>query len=166
MIQFIQVQIYGGSESDSAAIYLVFNKFGEDDVEIIPLSSEEESLELRGPTMRLRLGPSTSFLEAGKQIAVSFTLNKRQSISLRLLGWHLDRVHKGKNGAHQLRQFIGGRGGTGKSRVVKAIIALFANKGMTHYLLVTTTSGTAATRTNGITIHAARNLSMDSSNAT
>ncbi len=75
-------------------------------------------------------------------------------------------MHKVENGVHQICQIIGAQGGTGKSRVIEAIIALFANKGMAHRLLVTATSDTAATRINGITIHAARNLSMDSSNAT
>jgi hypothetical protein len=35
IIQGIQEQVYDGSESHSAAIYRVFNGFGEDDVEMI-----------------------------------------------------------------------------------------------------------------------------------
>ena len=38
---------------------------------------------------------------------------------------------------------------------------LFASKGMSHRLLVTATSGTAAARINGITIHSACNFSKD-----
>ena len=47
--------------------------------------------------------------------------------------------------------------------MIEAVIALFANNGMLHRLLVTATSGTAAARINGITIHAACNLSVDTS---
>jgi hypothetical protein len=50
-----------------------------------------------------------------------------------------------------------------KSRVIEAVIAMFESKGMLHRLLVTATSGTAAARINGITIHAACNVSVDAS---
>jgi hypothetical protein len=59
-------------------------------------------------------------------------------------------------------QFVRGEGGTGKSRVVEAVVALFASKGMLHRLLVTGTSGTAAAGVNGITIHSACNVSVGS----
>ncbi|KAI5455814.1 hypothetical protein BGZ63DRAFT_337870, partial [Mariannaea sp. PMI_226] len=55
--------------------------------------------------------------------------------------------------APQLCQFIGGEGGTGKSRIIEAIVKLFASKDIAHHMLVTATSGTAAARINGITIH-------------
>ncbi|PVH91040.1 hypothetical protein DM02DRAFT_546587, partial [Periconia macrospinosa] len=61
----------------------------------------------------------------------------------------------GEREISQLCQFVGGEGGTGKSRVIEALVALFSSKGMRHRLLVTATSGTAAARINGITIHSA-----------
>ncbi|XP_044717273.1 ATP-dependent DNA helicase PIF1 [Hirsutella rhossiliensis] len=44
----------------------------------------------------------------------------------------------------QLCQFVGGEGGTGKSRVIEALVGLFAAKDLSHRLLITATSGTAA----------------------
>lgn len=43
------------------------------------------------------------------------------------------------------------------------MVELFANKGMSHRLLVTATSGTAAANISGITIHSACGFSMDTS---
>jgi hypothetical protein len=50
-----------------------------------------------------------------------------------------------------------------KSRIIEALGELFARKGISHRLLVTATSGTAAARINGITIHSACGFSKDSS---
>ncbi|PVH90314.1 hypothetical protein DM02DRAFT_496337, partial [Periconia macrospinosa] len=162
MIQGIQRQVDGIVGSHDAAVYRVLNGFGEDDISIAP-GDRETATENRGPSTRIRFGPSTSFSQAGKEVAESFTLNQRQSIALRLLCRHLDRVERGQREISQLCQFVGGEGGTGKSRVIEALVALFSSKGMRHRLLVTATSGTAAARINGITIHSACNFSVDTS---
>ena len=116
-----------------------------------------------GPATSVQFGPSTSFLTAGRELAVSFKLNHRQSIAFRLICRQLDRVRRDERGTAQLCQFIGGEGGTGKSRIIEAIAALFAGKGMSSRLLITATSGTAAARVDGITIHSACGFSKDSS---
>jgi hypothetical protein len=72
-------------------------------------------------------------------------------------------VYRNEKGTPQLCQFVGGEGGTGKSRVIEAVVALFASKGMLHRLVVTATAGAAAAMINGITIHAACHISVDSS---
>lgn len=144
--------------------YRVLNGFGEDDISIT--AAESDTLAGgAGPSTSIRFGPATSFLEAGRQLAASFTLNRRQSIALRLICRQLDRVRRHERGTPQLCQFVGGEGGTGKSRVIQAIATLFASKGMSHRLLVTATSGTAAAQVNGITIHSACRLTKDSSRA-
>jgi hypothetical protein len=51
----------------------------------------------------------------------------------------------------------------GKSRITEALRVLFASKGISHRLLVTAISGTAAVRINGITIHSACSFSKDAS---
>ncbi|XP_044715214.1 PIF1-like helicase domain-containing protein [Hirsutella rhossiliensis] len=61
----------------------------------------------------------------------------------------------------QLCQFVGGEGGTGKSRVIEALVELFASKDQSNRLMITATSGTAAARINGITIHSACGFSKD-----
>jgi hypothetical protein len=48
--------------------------------------------------------------------------------------------------------YLGGAGGTGKSRVIKAIIEAFARIGSGQKLFVTATTGVAATLINGSTI--------------
>ncbi|KAM4066723.1 PIF1-like helicase [Hirsutella rhossiliensis] len=63
--------------------------------------------------------------------------------------------------ACQLRQFVGGEGGTGKSRIIEALVELFSKKSLSNRLLITATSGTAAARINGITIHSACGFTKD-----
>jgi hypothetical protein len=162
MIQGVQEHAYLNADSVSAATRRVLTGFGEDDISIIPADLEAE-LRSGGPSTSLQLGPSTSFSESGRQVAEILTLNRRQSIALQLLCRQVDRVHGNEQSPSQLCQFVGGEGGTGKSRVIDAVVALFASKGMLHRLLVTGTSGTAAAGINGITIHSACNVSVDRS---
>jgi hypothetical protein len=161
MIQGIQGQpVMIDTTVRSAALDGVLNGFGEQNVHI---TAEDSEIVIRGvePSVNIRLGTSTSFCEAGRQLADSFTLNRRQSIALRLICRQLDRVCRDERGTPQLCQYIGGEGGTGKSRIIKAVIELFASKRISHRLLVTATSGAAAARINGVTIHSACNFSKD-----
>ncbi|PVH90925.1 hypothetical protein DM02DRAFT_647465 [Periconia macrospinosa] len=162
MIQGIQEQPdhARNATTHGAAVYSVLNGFGEQDVHVTDADSESMAWSTV-PSVGLRLGPSTSFCEAGRQLAEQFSLNQRQSIALRLICRQLDRARRDESGTSQLCQFVGGEGGTGKSRIIEAIVELFASKSMSHRLLVTATSGTAAARINGITIHSACNFSKD-----
>ncbi|KAM4064159.1 PIF1-like helicase [Hirsutella rhossiliensis] len=63
--------------------------------------------------------------------------------------------------AGQLCQFVGGEGGTGKSRIIGALVELFSGKSLSNRLLITATSGTAAAQINGITIHSACGFTKD-----
>jgi hypothetical protein len=72
-------------------------------------------------------------------------------------------VHRNEKGTPQLCQFVGGDGGTGKLRVIEAVITLFGSKGMLHRLVLTATARAATAMINGITIHAACHISVDSS---
>ncbi|KAG7403673.1 hypothetical protein Forpe1208_v016246 [Fusarium oxysporum f. sp. rapae] len=72
-----------------------------------------------------------------------------------------DGMRRDDNETPQLCQFIGGEGGTDKSRVIAAIAELFVRTGQFHRLLLTSTSGTAAANINGITIHSACRFSKD-----
>jgi hypothetical protein len=160
MIQGMQSQPDSNTTGHSEAVHSALNGFGEDDIDITPADSETLARG-RGPSTSIRFGPATSFVEAGRQLAESFTLNRRQSIAFRIICRQLDRVHRNERGTPQLCQFIGGEGGTGKSRIIEALGELFASKGISHRLLVTATSGTAAARINGITIHSACGFSKD-----
>jgi hypothetical protein len=89
-------------------------------------------------------------------------LNKRQAITFLIICRQLDLINRVENGdIGQLCQFVGGEGGTGKSRVIEALVELFAKKGLSNRLLITATSGTAAARIDGITIHSACGFSKD-----
>jgi hypothetical protein len=160
MIQGVQSQRDTDQTDHSAAVLGAVNGSTTDGAFVTTTASEIPALGT-GPTASIRFGPATSFLEAGRQLAMSFTLNQRQSIAFRLICRQLDRVRRDEREVSQLCQFIGGEGGTGKSRVIETLAALFASKGMSHRLLVTATSGTAAARINGITIHSACNFSKD-----
>lgn len=146
----------------SAAVYSVLNGSGDQNVHVTATDSETLAQGTE-PSMDIQFGESTSFSEAGRQLAESFTLNQRQSIALRLICRQLDRIGRDEQGTPQLCQFIGGEGGTGKSRIIEAIAKLFVSKGIPHRLLVTATSGTAAARINGVTIHSACKFSKDGS---
>lgn len=121
----------------------------------------EASVRGAGPSISIHFGPSTSFSKAGRQLAEAFTLNERQSITLRMICRQLDWVRCDEQGIPQLCQFVGGEGGIGKLRVIKAVAELFASRGISHRLLLTAISGTAAASINGITIHSAYRFSKD-----
>ena len=92
-IKGIQEQAYSNAGTHDAAAYRVLNGFGEDELSIMPPVA---ALDSRGPSASLRFGPSTSFSESGGQVARSLTLNRRQSIALRILCRHFDRLHEAK----------------------------------------------------------------------
>lgn len=70
-------------------------------------------------------------------------------------------MRRDEQGTSQLCQFVVGEGGTGKSRVIGAVAELFASRGVSHRLLLTATSGTAAASIDRITIHSACGFSKD-----
>ncbi|KAL8326728.1 hypothetical protein RB597_003174 [Gaeumannomyces tritici] len=160
MIQGIQSRADHHTTGHAAAVYSVLNGFGEQDVQVTEADSERLA-GAAGPSTRIQFGAATSFAEAGRRLAESLTLNGRQSIAVQLVCRQLDRIRLDERGTSQLCLFIGGEGGTGKSRVIEAVAALFASKGIGHRLLVTATSGTAAARIEGVTIHSACGFSKD-----
>jgi hypothetical protein len=161
MIQGIQSQPDNDITGNSAVLYSVLNGFGEQDVHLTDTDSETLTRGT-GPSTSFQFGTSMSFSEAGRQLAEWSTLNRRQSIALRLICRQLDRARRDESGTPQLCQFIGGEGGTGKSRIIAALAELFVRMGQSHRLLVSATSGTAAASINGMTIHSACKFSRDS----
>ncbi|KAJ4182051.1 hypothetical protein NW759_17757 [Fusarium solani] len=164
MIQGIQNMAAADKTEHSAAVRSVLTGFGEEDVQMTAADLEETAGEAGegGPRMEVDFGASTSFLEAGKALAARFTLNKRQTIAFLIVCRQLDSIQCSDRGkVRQLCEFVGGEGGTGKSRVIEALVELFASKGISNRLLITATSGTAAAQINGITIHSACGFSKD-----
>ncbi|XP_044717968.1 PIF1-like helicase domain-containing protein [Hirsutella rhossiliensis] len=160
MIQGIQ-STPAAWESDRRAAAKGDDRFREDEVEMTMADSDETAIDA-GAGMDVQFGPSTSFLAAGKVLATRLTLNKRQSIAFLIICRQLDLMQQTDGGdACQLRQFVGGEGGTGKSRIIEALVELFSKKSLSNRLLITATSGTAAARINGITIHSACGFTKD-----
>ncbi|KAM4064151.1 PIF1-like helicase [Hirsutella rhossiliensis] len=143
-----------------AALRGVMGGFGEDDMDVTAADGDVDAGTAAG--MRVRLGPSSSFVAAGRELAGQLTLNEKQAIALVIVCRQLDRIRQGDeaggDGSAQLCLFIGGEGGTGKSRVIEALVELLARRDLSSRLLVTATSGTAAARINGITLHSACGL--------
>ncbi|KAI8411539.1 hypothetical protein FOFC_08133 [Fusarium oxysporum] len=83
-------------------------------------------MEETNPSTSIMFGLFTSFCEVRRQVAKSLTLNRRQSIAFWLICRQLDQVRRDEHCTAQLCLFIGGNGGTGKSRVIAAIAELFA----------------------------------------
>ncbi|KAK4118967.1 hypothetical protein N657DRAFT_550072, partial [Parathielavia appendiculata] len=63
-----------------------------------------------------------------------------------------------EEGGRQHFQFVGGEGGTGKSRVIHAIKDMFRLKDGLHTLILTGASGNAAALIGGVTLHSAANI--------
>ncbi|KAM4061901.1 PIF1-like helicase [Hirsutella rhossiliensis] len=124
-----------------AALRGVMGGFGEDDIDVTAADGDAD---------------------AGTAAGMRLTLNEKQAIALLIVCRQLDRIRQGDDaggdGGGQLCLFIGGEGGTGKSRVIEALVELLARRDLSSRLLVTATSGTAAARINGITLHSACGL--------
>jgi hypothetical protein len=77
-----------------------------------------------------------------------FNLNTEQERAFRIVANHV--TH---GGTKKLHMYLGGMGGTGKSQVIKALIALFAKRKESHRFLVLGPTGTSAALLSGSTYH-------------
>lgn len=161
MIQGIQSMATAYGTDRGAAARSVLAGFGEEDIQMTCMDTEEMAGEADA-SVEVRFGPSSSFLEAGKDLTARLTLNRKQAIALLIICCHLDSMRRKDGGdVSQLCQFVGGEGGTGKSRIVEALVASFGEKGISNRLLVTATLETAAARIDGITTHSACGFTKD-----
>jgi len=83
-------------EHHGAVVYGAFSRFRDTVADLETLGRG------RDPSTCVQFGPTTSFLEAGRELAELFTPNRRQSIALRLIRHHLDRVRRDKREIAQL----------------------------------------------------------------
>ena len=126
----------------------------------IPIPRELEYSEVQNPRMCVEVGPTRGFTELGLLAASSHTLNDLQSMALQLVCRFLDKYIANPDSAGQHLQYIGGPGGTGKSRVVDALRDVFTARGQPHQLQITGTSGSAAAQIGGTTLHSACGLDI------
>jgi hypothetical protein len=77
-----------------------------------------------------------------------FKLNKEQLRAFKIIANHSNCV-----APEQLKMYLGGMRGTGKSQVIKALITMFERKNESHRFVVLAPTGTAAALLNGSTYH-------------
>lgn len=77
-----------------------------------------------------------------------FSLNTEQERAFRIVANHAVDPH-----AEQLKMYLGGMGGTGKSQVLKALGHFFSERKESHRFLVVAPTGTAAALLGGSTYH-------------
>ena len=80
--------------------------------------------------MRLEVGPYTSYIDVALDLTRQWTLNKLQSMAVLLPAAFLDErgMRLQEQEGRQHFQYVGGEGGTGKSRVIHAIKDMFRLK--------------------------------------
>jgi len=129
------------------------------------LESERDSRSgLRKPDVYLSWG---SALEKEIQEMVEeFSLNEEQALAFSIVARQSCRRHQVSDDARsdserQLLMGLFGEGGTGKSRVINAIRKWFQVRGMSDELLITATTGAAAVKIGGRTLHSAIGLRKD-----
>lgn len=110
--------------------------------------------------MFVDVGPTRGFVELGLLAASSYTLNHLQSMALQLVCRFLDKYIANPDSAGQHLQYVGGPGGTGKSRIVDALRDVFTARGQPHRLQITGTSGSAVAQIGGTTLHSACGLDI------
>jgi ATP-dependent exoDNAse (exonuclease V) alpha subunit len=80
----------------------------------------------------------------------NYTLNVEQTRAFKLVAQHSIELN-----ADPLRMFIGGPGGTGKSRVIDALKDFFEARGEKRRFRLSSYTGVAARNISGMTLHAA-----------
>jgi len=116
-----------------------------------------------GGQMRLEIGRYTTYVDVALGLTRHWTLNKLQSMAVLLPAAFLDErgTRLQEEGGRQHFQYVGGEGGTGKSRVIHAIKDMFRLKDGLHTLLLTGASGNAAALIGGVTLHSATNIGFE-----
>ena len=82
------------------------------------------------------------------KIVFDFSLNKEQKRA-----FHIIANHATETCPDQLKMYLGGMGGTGKTQVIKALISMFDQRQESHRFIVLAPTGTAAALLNGSTYH-------------
>lgn len=94
------------------------------------------------------------------EMIVKWTLNVEQARAFSLIASHAQQSRV----TDPLRMYLGGSGGTGKSRVIAAMTDHFAQRGESRRLRLTSFTGIAAQNINGTTLHTALALNQSRKN--
>jgi hypothetical protein len=77
-----------------------------------------------------------------------YSLNTEQEQAFHIVANHATMSQSG-----QLKMYLGGMGGTGKSQVIKALISFFDKQNESHRIMILAPTGSAAALLNGSTYH-------------
>ncbi|KAF7795559.1 hypothetical protein EIP86_006721 [Pleurotus ostreatoroseus] len=96
-----------------------------------------------------------------EDVVMQWSLNEEQGYAFRIIANH---VMSDRKDVSQLRMFISGPGGTGKSRVINALRDFFDQRGESRRFRLASFTGVAAKNIGGMTLHSA--LCMTKQSAT
>lgn len=96
-----------------------------------------------------------------QHVLSDFTLNTEQAAAFTQIAEHS--LSPRSSDLKPLQMFLGGPGGTGKSRVLDALRSFFDRRNQSRRLRVVAYTGSAATNVGGVTIHAALQMSQPES---
>ena len=91
-----------------------------------------------------------------ESVVQKFKLNTEQERAFRIVANHAT-----INNPTQLKMYLGGMGGTGKSQVLKALIEFFKDRNESHRIIIIAPTGSAAALLNGSTYHSVLNIGSD-----
>ena len=94
------------------------------------------------------------------KLSMQLKLNKDQDRAFKIVANHLVLPF-----SEQLKMYIGGMGGTGKSQVIKAITLFFAERNESQRFLIVAPTGTAAALLAGSTYHSVLGINEKTGNA-
>ena len=105
----------------------------------------------QNPRIRQHLEPTDADKEIDvEEIVQEFTLNKEQARAFRIVA-----LHSLEEKPKPLRMYLGGSGGTGKSRVINALKTFFDRRNQSRRFRLSSYTGVAAKNISGMTLHAA-----------
>ena len=87
---------------------------------------------------------------------VEFKLNVEQERAFCIVANHAT-----QNKSSQLKMYLGGMGGTGKSQVIKSLMTLFEKRNELHRIIILAPTGSAAALLNGSTYHSVLGVGSD-----
>ena len=120
------------------------------------LKTAREKTDVRAnASMNVDIQPDVFLTDKRDVLSVirEFNLNKEQTRAFRIICSHALGIHPVEES--QLLMGVFGEGGTGKSTLIKAIRVWFESNNRGHELIVTATTGSAAVKVNGSTVHSA-----------
>ena len=91
-----------------------------------------------------------------ESVIQKFKLNTEQERAFRIVANHAT-----INNPTQLKMYLGGMGGTGKSQVLKALVEIFKDRNELHRIIIIAPTGSAAALLNGSTYHSVLNIGSD-----